>query len=145
MLSYTFNEQASCMMCATPSSQNSVLGLRLNRRQGWKPRKKDGFAVTVRRCHSCGLTYPDPLPIPASINDHYAVPPESYWTDDYFAIDEGYLASETSHAHHLLTKKFHPVSALKALDIGAAIGKGMRALERAGFEAWGLEPSPTFR
>lgn len=153
MVSYTFNEQASCLMCGTHSSENRVLGLRLNRRQGWKPRKHHGFAVTIRRCHSCGLTYPDPLPIPASINDHYAVPPEDYWTDDYFSIDEGHLASETSHASHIMgmlaratsTVNLHSVSSLKALDIGAAIGKGMLALDRAGFEAWGLEPSPTFR
>lgn len=145
MTSYTFIEQTSCLMCEGPSSKNSVLGLRLNRRQGWKPRQNNGFAVSIRRCSSCGLTYPDPLPVPASIEDHYAVPPESYWTDDYFAVDEGYLVSEISHARSLLTKNHHQLSALKALDVGAAIGKGMLALNRAGFEAWGLEPSPTFR
>ena len=34
---------------------------------------------------------------------------------------------------------------LKALDIGAGLGKCMIALERAEFDSYGLEPSPEFR
>lgn len=146
MTSYTFLPQATCLMCLTPSARNAVLGLRLNRRQGWKPRLSSGFAVTIRRCSTCRLTYPDPLPLPGCIEDHYAVPPETYWTDEYFELSDRHLFEEISRAKNLL---FHSVSdisiSLKALDVGAAIGKGMLALEREGFNAWGLEPSPTFR
>jgi SAM-dependent methyltransferase len=146
MNSYTFQPQGACLMCLSSSSRNPVLGLRLNCRQGWKPRLSSGFAVTIRRCSSCRLTYPDPLPVPGCIEDHYAVPPESYWTDDYFNLSDDYLSGETSSAKRLLAQTaFDSDLPLKALDVGAAIGKGMIALERAGFEAWGLEPSPTFR
>lgn len=146
MSSYLFQDQAQCLMCSEPSHTNSVLGLRLNKRQGWKPRKAHGFAVSIRRCRLCGLTYPDPLPIPASIEDHYAVPPEEYWSDDYFTFSDDYLQTEILQACHLLaSSSFANDSPLKALDIGAAIGKGMIAMQRAGFEAWGIEPSPTFR
>lgn len=132
-------------MCGIPSSRNPVLGLRLNRRQGWKPKRNSGFAVTVRRCSSCGLTYPDPLPLPACIQDHYAVPPSSYWTDDYFILDDAYLQDEINCAKRLVSRADpSDVGPLRALDIGAGIGKAMAALDRAGFEAFGLEPSPTF-
>lgn len=133
-------------MCGASSAHNSVLGLRLNRRQGWKPRRHSGFAVTIRRCSSCGLTYPDPLPVPANVDDHYAVPPSSYWTDDYFVLNDDYFLAEISCAKGLINDSLSSgVKALRALDIGAGIGKGMAALQRAEFEAWGLEPSPTFR
>lgn len=146
MTSYTFQPQAACQMCLAPSTRNPVLGLRLNRRQGWKPRLGSGFAVTIRRCSTCRLTYPDPLPVPGCIDDHYAVPPESYWTDGYFELSDSYLFNEISTAKRLLSQsEFGMTFPLKALDVGAAIGKGMIALEREGFTAWGLEPSPTFR
>lgn len=123
-----------------------MLGLRLNQRQGWKPRLKGGHAVTLRRCRHCGLTYPDPLPIPGSIEDHYAVSPETYWTEDYFSVSDDYLREELCCTQRLLAEQLDAfASPLKALDIGAAIGKGMRAMAMAGFDVWGLEPSPTFR
>jgi hypothetical protein len=34
---------------------------------------------------------------------------------------------------------------IKALDIGAGLGKAMKAMERAGFDVHGIEPSATFR
>lgn len=145
MTSYTFHPQSSCLVCGAPSSGNRVLGLRLNRRQGWRPRAASGFAVTVRRCVSCGLTYPDPLPIPGCVEDHYGVPPETYWTDEYFELDDNYLSTEIGCAKRLLLQSLPgDAKSLRALDIGAGIGKAMVTLGRAGFDVWGLEPSPTF-
>ena len=47
------------------------------------------------RCKSCGFIYPDPLPIPASIEDHYGIDPQSYWTDSsYFSISDDYFVRE---------------------------------------------------
>ena len=146
MTTYTFKEQTECLMCHMPSLRNSVLGLRMNCRQGWKPKRNSGFAVTIRRCIHCGLTYPDPLPVPTRIEDHYDIPPESYWTDDYFIFDENYLRSEIQHAKKLLAvTNRESATPPRALDIGAGIGKGMAALMRSGFEAWGIEPSSSFR
>jgi len=102
MASYTYKDQPNCLMCGRSSALNPVLGLRLNQRQGWKPRLKAGHAVSLRRCRQCGLTYPDLLPIPGSIEGHYAVPPESYWTEDYFSISEDYLKEELRCAQRLL-------------------------------------------
>jgi len=91
-------------MCGTPSTLNSFLGLRFNRRQGWKPRLQRVFALTIRRCSCCGLTYPDPLSVPGSLADHYSVPPETYWTDDYFSLDENHFIREISRAKDLVVQ-----------------------------------------
>ncbi len=133
-------------MCGSPSAGNAVLGLRMNRRQGWKPRGKSGVTTTIMRCKACGFIYPDPLPIPASIEDHYGIDPQSYWTDSsYFSVSDDYFVGEINSARDLLPKSDDLSNPLTALDVGAGIGKCMTALGRAGFEAWGLEPSSTFR
>jgi SAM-dependent methyltransferase len=38
-----------------------------------------------------------------------------------------------------------PGQPIQALDIGAGIGKGMRAMTAAGMDVWGIEPSASFR
>jgi hypothetical protein len=54
-----------------------------------------------------------------------------------------YRLAEVEVARALLGAK--PGSHIKALDIGAGIGKGMLALGKAGLDVWGIEPSPSFR
>ena len=34
---------------------------------------------------------------------------------------------------------------MKALDVGSGTGRGFIALQRAGFDTWGVDPSPSFR
>ncbi|TCK28186.1 methyltransferase family protein [Ancylobacter aquaticus] len=81
------------------------------------------------------------MPIPASIHDHYGIPPETYWRDHYFAVEPDYFGIQIDTAKRLLD--FTP--GMKALDIGAGLGKTMVALDRAGFATWGIEPSVPFR
>lgn len=127
-------------MCGAPKEQFSVLGKRLNASQGKNPAKKIGITTTVCKCNNCDLIFANPLPIPEDINDHYGIPPESYWTDQYFNVDENYFKGEIDWLKRLMPIK----EGMKSLDIGAGIGKQMIALNRIGFDAYGIEPSKPF-
>jgi ubiquinone/menaquinone biosynthesis C-methylase UbiE/rubredoxin len=139
-MQYYFHERNSCEMCGHPSDKHKVKGTRLNKSQGMRPWKKTGIAVTVQKCSNCGLIYSNPLPIPVDINDHYNVPPETYWRESYFQVNENQFLPEINTFKRL--SNFQP--GMKALDVGAGIGKNMIAFEKAGFEAYGFEPSKAF-
>jgi hypothetical protein len=80
------------------------------------------------------------MPIPVDLQDHYGMPPEDYWREEYFVLSDDYLKEQLSLAKLLL----HGRTQLTALDVGAGIGKGMLAMARAGFDAYGLEPAKPF-
>lgn len=128
-------------MCGESTIRNKVLGQRLNASQGLNPKKKKGITVTVEKCRNCSLIYSNPQPIPFDIQDHYGVPPEEYWKEVYFKYDPNYFSHEIKIAKELIN--FRP--GMKALDIGAGLGKGMVSLDIAGFDTFGLEPSIPFR
>lgn len=140
VLSYRFDPVGACDMCGADPGKFQMMGMRLNRSQGLNPRAAPGIAVSVKKCRSCGLVFADPQPVPASFEDHYGVP-EDYWDADYFSDDPGYFASEIAIAKRLLGFQ----QGMRALDVGAGIGKAMRAMAAAGFETSGFEPSPAFR
>lgn len=135
---YSFVPKPACNMCG--SERRILMGIRLSNSTGRNPRVAEGIAVPIKRCLDCGLAYPDPLPIPGSIEDHYGTPPESYWSEDYFKTDASEFAVEIEGISALLDM----APGMRSLDVGAGIGKGMIAAERAGFEAFGLEPSRPF-
>lgn len=137
---YTFRYVEKCNMCGSESSTHKILGRRLSRSQGKNPRNKIGVSTTVVRCSNCGLVYANPLPIPASVQDHYGVLPELYWNEEYFSENEDYFKDEIQTLKSLTAFK----DGDKALDIGAGLGKGIKALSRAGFDAYGIEPSRQF-
>jgi 2-polyprenyl-3-methyl-5-hydroxy-6-metoxy-1,4-benzoquinol methylase len=127
-------------MCGADVTGHKVLGQRLNVSQGYSPKKKHGIAISVMQCTTCDLIYSSPQPVPYDIQDHYGMPPESYWTPEYFKIDPNYFSMQIEKA-----KKFLPFQpGMKALDIGAGLGKCMIAFEAAGFDAYGAEPSKPF-
>jgi SAM-dependent methyltransferase len=70
------------------------------------------------------------------------MPPEEYWGADqwHWQWTPDYFSTEIGHAKRLLP--FAP--GMKALDIGVGLGKSMKSLEHAGFEAYGIEPSEPF-
>lgn len=138
--SYTFKPIDRCSMCGDRTAGHRVLGRRLNKKQGRDPRKLKGVCVTIMRCTSCGLVYSDPQPVPMSIDDHYGVPPESYWDPSYFEVPPDYFSREVNISRELLGN-----GPLRALDIGAGLGYAMVQLEKAGYETHGLEPSAPFR
>lgn len=127
-------------MCKESTVSQKVLGKRLNKSQGVSVKNKTGITTTICKCKKCGLIYSNPQPIPESLQDHYGVPPEDYWVEDYFKISDDYFKHEID-----VFKKLHEYSEnLKFLDIGAGIGKQMIALEKQAFDVWGFEPSKPF-
>ncbi len=138
---YIFVKVLSCPMCGVSIEDSKITGLRLNCSQGLDPKRGEGIAVSVRRCNHCNLIYSSPLPIPYSLQDHYGIPPADYWGREVFYIDENYFALQIQKAKELLNFK----AGMRALDIGAGLGKCMIAVSVAGFDVDGFEPSVTFR
>jgi ubiquinone/menaquinone biosynthesis C-methylase UbiE len=139
-LHYFFDYVNRCEMCNDSVVNHKVLGQRLNRSQGSNPKNKIGISVSVVKCSKCGLIYSNPMPVPFDFQDHYGVPPEDYWTPDYFTVDTNYFGDQIKR----LKTIYHFKQGAKALDVGAGIGKCLLALKDAGFDAWGLEPSKQF-
>lgn len=137
---YKFRTADSCNMCGAPADQLHVLGMRLNRSQGFRPKRQTGIAVGVRQCAVCGLIFADPQPEPERFEDHYG-DAEEYWKEEYFREDNDYFSTEIAEAKSLIGDANKP----RALDVGAGIGKAMRSLAAAGFDTYGMEPSENFR
>ena len=78
--------------------------------------------------------------MPERLSDHYGTA-EEYWKPEYFADDPGYFAGEIAEAKRLLL--FEP--GMRAIDIGAGIGKAMKAMSASGFDTYGFEPGEDFR
>lgn len=138
---YTFHPVERCNMCGSPVSEHKVLGKRADRSQGRSPRRMRGITTAVVQCRRCSLIFADPQPVPVDLQDHYGVPPEAYWRDEYFNVSEGYFQRAIDRCKEILQFQ----AGMQALDIGAGLGKAMIAMERAGFEAHGFEPSVPFR
>lgn len=139
-IQYNFVTISNCNMCNAPVDDHKILGKRLNKSQGFFPEKKTGITTTICKCTNCGLIYSNPQPIPANIQDHYGVPPEQYWTPDYFNVEDSYFAGEIK----IMKRLIGELNGLKSLDIGAGIGKQMIALQKQGMDTYGLEPSEPF-
>lgn len=137
-MNYRFKKISKCPFCKTENFK--LLGKRLNNSQGLNPHKKIGITTSIVRCKQCKLIFPNPLPIPQNINDHYGVPPEDYWKPEYFIFNENYLDGLINWMNEI-----HPIATgSKILDIGAGLGKAMKALEKNGYDAFGIEPSEPF-
>lgn len=139
-LRYYFNYIDNCNMCEAKTDTHKILGKRLNQSQGKNPKKKIGITTTIAKCSNCGLVYSNPQPIPFDLQDHYGVPPENYWKEDYFQVNNNYFKGEIARLKQLINFK----KGMKSLDIGAGLGKAMIALSNEGFDAYGLEPSKPF-
>jgi len=127
-------------MCGSLPDKHKILGQRLNQSQGFNPKSKSGISTTVMKCRKCKLIFSNPQPVPYDIQDHYGVPPENYWKPEYFKIDPQYFGHQI-----ITTKKLSEFKeGMKALDIGAGLGKGMISLTKAGYDVYGFEPSIPF-
>ena len=142
-IEYTFVEVNACNMCGTATTEARVLGKRMNRSQGVRPVSRIGIATTVMKCRDCELVFSNPLPVPHDIAQHYGTPPESYWVPSEFVLDPQHFSREISRYFDLSGSSSGV--GLLALDIGAGLGKSIKALERAGFDTYGIEPSEPFR
>lgn len=137
---YSFFHITECNMCGADIGNLKPFGRRLDKQQGFSPNRKVGISISVCKCLKCGLVFSNPLPRPANIQDHYGVPPESYWGESYFLTSPDYFKTEIEWFKSLV--RFEP--GMKSLDIGAGIGKQMIVLSRSGFDAYGLEPGEGF-
>lgn len=137
---YTFNTIETCNLCLSKTSNHKILGKRLNQSQGKNPKRKTGITTTIAQCTTCGLIYSNPQPVPYDIQDHYGVPPEDYWKESYFEVNENYFKGEIAKLEKLMTI----TPGMKSLDIGAGLGKAMIALSKRGFDTYGFEPSKQF-
>jgi SAM-dependent methyltransferase len=135
IIRYDFKEAAECDMCG--STRRKHLGLRLSRSTGLRPRSASGIGVAVKQCLDCGLIYADPMPIPLSLEDHYDVDPEAYFTD-------GLLQSTAVFNNDDLAGLMDVRPGMKAVDVGAGVGTWMLGLMKAGWDTWGIEPSQSF-
>lgn len=138
-MNYNFKKIESCNMCGATITQFKILGRRLNCSHGLFPKKKIGIATTILKCKTCSLIFSNPQPFPANLQDHYGVLPDSYWKLQYL--------NEVLDINHLMLKLKKVISLNnkpKALDVGAGIGKMMIALDKEGFETYGIEPSIQF-
>jgi SAM-dependent methyltransferase len=137
---YEFIPVRACAMCG--SQHITMLGQRLSRSQGFDPRSAVGLATGVKRCVDCGLIFSDPRPIPASLDDHYDISPDDYWTAGTLRpAPPDFFAYEIETARRLLPH----AKTVKALDVGAGFGRVMHTMSAAGFDAWGIEPGAQFR
>ena len=127
-------------MCGSGGETHKILGKRLNQSQGKNPKTKIGITTTIIKCTDCGLIYSNPQPVPFDIQDHYGVPPEDYWKESYFVVNENYFAKELKQLKQLIDIK----SDTKALDIGTGLGKAMIAMSKSGLDTYGFEPSKQF-
>jgi len=127
-------------MCLSPVRDAKIVGRRLNTHQGIRPTRTAGIATTVARCRHCGLVFSNPLPTPVNVSQHYGIPPEEYWRREYLEENAECFQEQMDTFSRLWRGSRTPT----ALDIGAGVGKVLRALSRNGFEAFGLEPSEPF-
>ena len=138
---YEFRLIDRCNMCGDPLVCHKVLGLRMNRSQGFRPAANTGICTTVLRCARCRLIYTHPQPVPQKIEDHYGVPPEEYWQEVSYKPAPDYFAWQLDRLRYLCP----PGEGVRALDIGAGLGQCMQVLQGAGYDTWGIEASPVFR
>jgi ubiquinone/menaquinone biosynthesis C-methylase UbiE len=140
MKKYYFEEIIKCEMCGDLTEKHKILGQRLNKSQGFSPKKQTGVSVSIKKCRNCNLIYSSPLPKPFDIQDHYGTPPEEYWLPNYFEWTPDDFSDQIKTVKNLLPFK----DGMKALDIGAGLGKSMLSLNNAGFDTFGFEPSIPF-
>lgn len=129
---YRWVEQ-ECPICELPATKY------LGRRGGRAHRGNLGVECKIWSCGTCGLIFPNPMPIPISgLEQHYAVP-----ADEYFQHHE--QTDRLEYAKMLLRQ----LDQLKIprgtlLDIGSGRGELLRIARDEGWKATGIETSSTF-
>jgi hypothetical protein len=134
VLSYRFEPVAACDMCGADPGQFRNMGLRLKPEPGpsiREPRRASPCRSRNAAIASWCLPIHGPSQ-PASTN-HYGAA-EDYWAEDYFTEEPGYFGAEIATAQGLLGFR----QGMRALDIGAGIGKAMKAMMAAGFDTKGI-------
>ena len=140
MNGYRFKTVEKCNMCGSQITDSNLIGKRLNGSHGKNPHKKIGVTTSIMKCKACSLIFSNPTPIPFDLQDHYGIPPETYWKTQYFTVDPSYFMLNIEQVRGIIPLE----KGMKTLDIGAGLGKAMKAMEMEGLDAYGIEPSVPF-
>lgn len=129
---YRWVEQA-CPVCELPPTKM------IGQRGGHAHRQGLGVVCDVWRCATCGLIFPNPMPIPlGGADQHYGVEADDYFeqheTNDKVESALGFLRQ----AEGLTGGRG------RLLDIGAGRGELLRVAREQGWTAVGIETSSTF-
>jgi SAM-dependent methyltransferase len=116
-----------CPLCQT--TRRRFLGSRGGRTH----RLNLGEPTKIYRCRDCRLIYCDPMPVARDLTLAYGDVAE-YWKTG---------APAGGLAFRALTNHLKPPAAV--LDVGAGTGGFVQKARKAGFDAWGVEPSDLFR
>lgn len=120
-----------CELCGRPPDQ--FLGYR----GGDAHRAKLGVRCEVWKCSECDLIFPHPMPVPASLGQHYDLPPE-----DYFSAHGG---DSKSRSMQVLIEQAEQLSSGRTLlDVGSGRGELVEIAQSRGWNVTAIEPSATF-
>lgn len=123
----------NCPICEKPPSK--FVGMRGGRAH----RQHLGVECSISRCGSCGLLFPNPMPIPLNGPDqHYGVLPEDYFQHHDMNVKGGSALKLLHQAQELTGGKG------RLLDIGTGRGELLRAAIQEGWTVKGIEPSNAF-
>ena len=123
----------ACPVCGAPP------GKYMGRRGGAAHREGTGVECRIWRCRRCELVFPNPMPLPAAgVGQLYALDPEQYFRnhdlEEKLASARGLVA-----AAERLTG-----GPGRLLDVGSGRGDVLVAARAAGWEATGIDLSPSF-
>lgn len=122
-----------CPICDRPPTKF------LGRRGGSAHREYLGVETKIWRCAKCGLTFPNPMPIPVGgLDQHYAVSPDAYFEHHETENRKENAVALLTEAEALVRGKG------RLLDIGAGRGELLLAGVELGWKVTGIEPSTTF-
>lgn len=123
----------SCPVCERPPTKY------LGRRGGAAHREGTGVECRIWRCKPCGLVFPNPMPLPAGgVGELYALDPEHYFQNHDFE-------DKMSSARHMVAGAARLAGGPgRLLDVGSGRGDVLVAAREAGWEAVGIDLSPSF-
>ena len=122
-----------CPVCEAPPSRY------VGRRGGPAHRAGLGVECRIWRCATCGLVFPNPMPVPVGgVGQHYSME-----ADAYFHNHEGgkRLQGARDLMRHAARLTGGPG---RVLDVGSGRGEVLVAAREQGWQAVGIEPSPSF-
>lgn len=122
-----------CPICEVPPSKF------VGRRGGPAHRQQLGVECEIWRCGRCHLVFPNPMPMPlGGLAQHYSVEPGEYFEHHDHQQKAASASQMLAAAEQLTSGKG------RILDIGAGRGELLKAAREKGWQAVGIEPSPTF-
>jgi SAM-dependent methyltransferase len=122
-------EPQKCPVCEVPPTKF------IGRRGGTAHRQNLGVECRIWKC-KCGMIFPNPMPVPLDLNQHYDEP------DEYFVHHD--TEQKNIRSEWILNCAEAFISRGRLLDIGAGRGETLRAARDLSWDAVGIEPSTKF-